>query len=365
MRILFLNAFHGGSHAAFAEGLAQHSRHSVELLSLPGLNWRWRMRGAALALARMAGERRSRPDLILATDMLDFAAFLALTRHWSAHLPTAIYFHENQLTYPLPPGRERDLAFAFTNYLSAQAADVTIFNSAFHRHEFLAALPGLLGRFHDYQELTGIAVLRERCHVLPPGLDLAGLDALKPAPRADETRAAPLILWNGRWEYDKAPGLFFEALARLANEGLAFQVAIAGQPIDPHDPAFLNARAQLGERLIHFGYADRASYARLLWQADVVVSTAIQEYFGMGLVEAIYCGCIPVLPQRLNYPDLLPPQLHPFCLYDDDAALVARLHTVLENLPSLRQLPLRAIAAPYDWRRLIGLYDRLWEELAV
>ena len=54
MRILFLNPFHGGSHAAVAEGYARHSRHQVELLTLSiAGGWRWRMRGAAVTFARM------------------------------------------------------------------------------------------------------------------------------------------------------------------------------------------------------------------------------------------------------------------------------------------------------------------------
>src|SRR5262245_41380765 len=196
MRILFLNPFHGGSHAAVAEGYARHSQHEVDLLTLSiAGGWRWRMRGAAVTFARMLREPRTdqrpttndqrpttedeaqtpsaanlltrhssrvtrhaspvtplRYDLILATDMLDLATFLALTRDLTAGIPTAVYFHENQLTYPLPAGRARDLAFPWINYTSALAADVLLFNSDFHRRAFLEALPGLIGRFHDHRE---------------------------------------------------------------------------------------------------------------------------------------------------------------------------------------------------------------------
>jgi glycosyltransferase involved in cell wall biosynthesis len=291
VQIALLNPFHGGSHAAWADGLVRHSRHQIELLALPGLSWRWRMRGASLALARMAAERELRPDLLLTTDMLDLASFLALTRRWSAPIPTAIYFHENQLTYPLPKGRERDLSFAFINYLSAQAADAVLFNSLFHQASFLEALPGLLGRYYDYQELDGIAQLTARAQVVPPGLDLARLDAF--GPRATPTaQQPPVVLWNGRWEYDKAPEVFFAALDALSARGLAFEVIVAGEPIDPQHAAFVAARERLGSRLLHFGYADPATYARLLWRADVVVSTAIQEFFGIGIVEALYCGVL-------------------------------------------------------------------------
>src|SRR4051812_12277528 len=121
VQILYLNPFHGGSHAAVADGYARHSRHVITHLSLPiAGGWRWRMRGAAVTLARQLHEyarrRQAKFDVIIATDMLDLATFLGLTRDLTAGIPVALYFHENQLTYPLPPGRARDLAFPWINY---------------------------------------------------------------------------------------------------------------------------------------------------------------------------------------------------------------------------------------------------------
>jgi glycosyltransferase involved in cell wall biosynthesis len=57
----------------------------------------------------------------------------------------------------------------------------------------------------------------------------------------------------------------------------------------------------------HWGYAvDRAEYAHWLWQCDVVVSTARHEFFGLAVAEALACGCLPVLPEALAYPELIP-----------------------------------------------------------
>ena len=58
------------------------------------------MHGGAVTLARMFMESELQPDLILTTDMLDLTIFLSLTRSRTANIPTAIYFHENQLSYP-------------------------------------------------------------------------------------------------------------------------------------------------------------------------------------------------------------------------------------------------------------------------
>ena len=73
----------------------------------------------------------------------------------------------------------------------------------------------------------------------------------------------------------------------------------------------------------------RLTYAGLLWSADVVLSTAIHEFFGVSVVEAMYCGARPVLPARLSYPELLPERCYADCLYDDFEGLLARLRAAL------------------------------------
>ena len=87
------------------------------------------MLGGAVARTRLFRVGDYHPDLIVATDMLDLTTFLALTRGQTHGVPTALYFHENQLTYPLLPGHKRELEFGWINYTSALAADRLFFNS--------------------------------------------------------------------------------------------------------------------------------------------------------------------------------------------------------------------------------------------
>ena len=51
MKILILEPFFTGSHQQWAEGFQKHSTHQVEILSLSGHHWKWRMHGGAIALA--------------------------------------------------------------------------------------------------------------------------------------------------------------------------------------------------------------------------------------------------------------------------------------------------------------------------
>ncbi len=93
-----------------------------------------------------------------------------------------------------------------------------------------------------------------------------------------------------------------------------------------------------------------------------MLSTAIHEFFGVSIVEAIYCGCLPVLPNRLSYPELLPPEAHEQCLYEGFDGLLERLRAALVNPTALPAL--RAHVARFDWAHMGPQYDAAIEELA-
>src|SRR5690606_23646009 len=146
MRILALEPWYGGSHKNFLDGLVATSRHEVQTVTMTARFWKWRMHGGAVTMARKSLQLQQegfQPDLIFATGMVNLPAFLALTRSSFAHVPVLLCFHENQLTYPLPPERGRDYTYAYINYLSSLAADQIVFNSHFHYSEYLDALPSL------------------------------------------------------------------------------------------------------------------------------------------------------------------------------------------------------------------------------
>lgn len=367
MRIWLLEPYFTGSHQAWASGYARHSRHDVTLLTMAGRFWKWRMHGGALEMAAQARDRLVQeppPDLLLVSDMLNVPAFLALVRPVLAATPVVYYAHENQLTYPLPPGEKRDLSYALINLQSMLAAQRVCFNSQFHLDSWFAALPGLLKHFPDYNHLPTIDALRARSQVLSLGLDLRALDQY--ATTAPAANDPPLILWNQRWEYDKNPDEFFAALYQVLDEGYDLRVALLGENFRQMPAEFEVARARLGQRVVQAGFvADRAEYGRWLWQADLVVSTAWHEFFGAAVVEALYCGCFPLLPRRLAYPEIVPAAAHASCLYDDFDGLVQRLRRLLAQPALLRDTAgLRAAAAGYDWAHQAPVYDQLLADLA-
>lgn len=357
--VLLVEPYFGGSHRAWAEGYRKASSHHIHLLTLPAQFWKWRMQGGAVTLARLYRDLQFQPDVVLASDMFDLSTFRALA---DVQAPCALYFHENQLTYPQNARQRHGWQYGFINYVSALAADTVFFNSAYHRDVFLDELPRMLKHFGDFNELETVDTIRERSAVLPLGMDLRRLDAHRPESRQHDQ--PPLIVWNHRWEADKNPTLFFETLDRLVAVDVPFRVALVGENFQQQPDEFEAVRERLGERVVAYGYLDSfADYARLLWEADYVVSTAYQDFFGIAVAEAMYCQCVPLLPYRLNYPSLIPERWRESCLYSAND-LFGLLLAHLWGERAVDSAALRQSIAQYDWSNMVGQYDQVLTRLA-
>jgi glycosyltransferase involved in cell wall biosynthesis len=357
MQILFLEPFYGGSHREFADGLVAHSRHRIELHTLPARWWKWRMRGAALHFSREIA-RPEDYDLLLTSDLMSLSDLKAL---WGVRCPTTIvYFHESQLTYPVAPGERMDYQFGFTDITTGLAADQILFNSDSHLSSFFDQLPRFLAKLPEYRPIWVVEALRPKCEVLYPGCRLPA--ELEKA--ATEIAAPPLVIWNHRWEHDKNPGAFFKALGQIKNQGIAFRLAILGERFNNAPAVFAEAQGQFSEEIVQWGFAaDRAAYLDWLGRGTVVVSTALQENFGIAVVEAVACGCLPLLPDRLSYPELLPDDLHPTLLYANTADLVNKLCGVLRRPEKFarQRSRLRRHMQRFAWPNSIHAYDRYFE----
>lgn len=365
-RIALIEPFFSGSHQRWAEELQRRSRHAIDLITLPGRSWKWRMHGAAVTLANELLSRETQYDLLLATDMLDFAVFLGLVRSRYAATATAVYFHENQLCYPWSPRdadvqKKRDLHYAFINYTTALAADRVYYNSQYHRDAFVKALPKFLDRYPDHQNKQTIAAIAAKSQALPLGMDLCAFDAFKPP--TPTPNPVPLLLWNHRWEYDKNPKGFCRLLFALADREVDFEVALLGDRFDEEPAYFAQAREKLGRRIISYGRAESfEDYANWLWKADILPVTSRQDFFGGSVVEAIYCGCHPILPERLAYPDHVDPSSHPELYYKRHDEAVERLSALIASGAWAQACDLSGAMERYDWSNCIDRYDTAFQQ---
>ncbi len=316
------------------------------------------MHGGAVTLAKRFHKLRVQPDLILATDMLNLPVFQSLVK---PKCPLHIYFHENQFTYPWSPADEdvelqRDKHYGFINYSSALCADHVYFNSKFHLDSFFIGLEDFLRQFPDYREIQNIERIRNKSSVLHLGIDLKKFDDYK---TKEQLQGPPRILWNHRWEHDKNPETFFNALEKLSKQGLEFQLAVLGQEFKKELPCFTRARKSLKKHIVQLRYAKTfKNYAKWLWKADILPVTSNQDFFGGSIMEAVYCQTIPILPRRLTYPELFQLDDNPQLFYESESDLLEKLTDALQNISELRKNHYQQIADKYDWSNMIKVYDR-------
>lgn len=356
MSLVFLiEPYFSGSHRAWAEGYQRHSRHDVSLLTLPGRFWKWRMFGGSMTLARQAAAMARRvgaPDVILASDMVDLPSFLGHAGPAIGAPRTVLYMHENQLTYPLSPTARDDLAYAYMNWSSMARADEVWFNSRFHLDAVFSALPGFLRHFPDQRHTGLLDTVRDKSTVVPVGVDISWV-------AKTEKTEPPLIIWNQRWEYDKDPLRLFGALYRLQESGIDFRLALCGENFRNVPEEFEEAKSRLADQIVQYGHADRELYQRLLLDASVVASTARHEFFGVGAVEAMAAGAVPVLPKDLSYPELVPESVHADTLYESDEEFDRLLKKGLTNAECRRELAGQIASAMerFSWQHLAPRYD--------
>jgi glycosyltransferase involved in cell wall biosynthesis len=359
VKILLLEPFFGGSHKDFALGFAAHSSHDVEVVTLPDCFWKWRMQGASLYFINHI-KNLAEYDLIFTTDMMNLTDFMALA---GRNLPPVVlYFHENQLSYPLGSHGKKEAHLGFANMISAVAADGLFFNSAYHLKAFVGEARRLVQQMPDTRPEWLPAEIEQRGQVLYPG---CRFDA---APFSLEKKPLdkPLIVWNHRWDYDKKPETFFKVLAGLKKKGIGFYLALLGEQYDIIPEVFTTAKERFKEELLVYGYVEsREEYRSWLTRGSVVVSTAIQENFGISVVEAVRHGCFPLLPNRLSYPEILPQNFHQDILYTSPSDLGKKLETFLKD-PE-RFFPLRQHLSDYtrrfSWEIMATQYDSRLEKI--
>lgn len=358
--ILIVEPFFSGSHKTWAEQYKKYSSHNIEILSMDGRFWKWRMYGGAVTLAKEFLTSNFNPDIILATDMLDLTTFISLIRKkLKTSVPIGVYFHENQLTYPWKTDSEdkhlkRDINYGFINYTTALAADHVFFNSKHNMNSFYNALEILLKKMPDYKHSNITEILYKKSEVLPIGMNLKKIN------KGDKDiykEDLPLILWNHRWEFDKNPDDFFKALFILKKEGLKFKLAILGQAYKNSPPIFEKAFEIFKEDIVKTGYLSGTEYASWLLASDILPVTSNHDFFGISVMEAVYSRCYPILPKRLTYPDLYTIDKHPEIFYENFIDLVDKLRFAIVNINEIRRKNYSQIAQKYDWSKIIDYYD--------
>ena len=330
MRILLLSAYDAHSHRRWRQGLvAAFPEWQWTVLTLPPRFFLWRVRGNSLTWAFSERELLEQPyDVLIATSMTDLSALKGLVPSL-ASVPTLVYCHENQFAYP----DRRDgqtIEPKVTSLYALLAADRVVFNSDLNRESFLEGARELLQQMPDAVPEGVVESIAGKSCILPVPLEEHWFEKQDVGASNDGPFT---IVWNHRWEYDKAPERMFGALLELHESGLNFRVHVIGQQFREQPPVFAEMYPLLTDHIGEWGMvmAD-ADYQRLLRQSHVVLTTALHEFQGLAVLEAVAAGCIPLVPDRLAYPEFIPDTCRYPSYPDDSGREIAAIAEHLQRL---------------------------------
>ncbi|XP_056351888.1 glycosyltransferase-like domain-containing protein 1 isoform X3 [Oenanthe melanoleuca] len=427
MSVLLIEPFYGGSHKQLMDLLQEELQEDCVLCTLPAKKWHWKARTAALYFMQTVPTSSSY-RILFASSVLNLAELAAL-RPDLGKLKKVLYFHENQLAYPVQKCQERDFQYGYNQILSCLVADVVVFNSAFNMESFLKSIGKFMKLIPDHRPKDLEKIIRPKCQVLyfpvrfpdvsrfmpehklahlekvigvkrngdayqseglpgqqesravmktsdahpesglcepQPGLCTTQHEGLASPPAAPAQAEAPEstnpcqgedkqgltfnlsnilsgldyqqrplhIAWPHRWEHDKDPETFFKVLMKLKEQDVPFQVSVLGETFSEIPDIFSEAREVLGSSVLHWGYLpSKDDYFRALCTADVVISTAKHEFFGVAMIEAVHCGCYPLCPKALVYPEIFPAEY----LYSTPEQLFKRLQNFCKRPDIVRR----------------------------
>jgi len=362
LQILILEPYYSGSHKSWCDGLKSHSSHGITLFTLPGRHWKWRLHGAAITFAnQLSNSKKDDFDLILASSLMDVSLFKSLLPKKYSNTPLGVYFHENQMTYPISPKdtdskQNRDHHYSFINLSSALSADFVLFNSEYNERSFLSGAEELLRAMPDFQELVSLEKVKKKSQVLPIGLRLSEIDAIKKShPRSPKNLSR--FIWNHRWEHDKNPEEFEEILLKLYSEEFQFEVRLLGEQGPACTSSFIKLKRELKElTFVPEVPLSWEAYICELLNGDIELVTSHHDFFGLSVLEAIYCGNYPILPRRLAYPEHFEDYSS---FYDSKEEALSLLRARLTRLKEGAEAPFipQNKIENYRWETLITQYD--------
>ncbi|XP_045874825.1 glycosyltransferase-like domain-containing protein 1 isoform X2 [Meles meles] len=426
MSLLIIEAFYGGSHKQLVD-LLQEELEDCVLYTLPAKKWHWRARTSALYFSQnipISEQYR----VLFASSVLNLTELAAL-RPDLGKLKKILYFHENQLVYPVKKCQERDFQYGYNQILSCLVADVVVFNSVFNMESFLTSIGKFMKLIPDHRPKDLESIIRPKCQViyfpirfpdvsrfmpkhktahLQKILSLKGNGGAAPSmalPFQQEQKGSEILLknsdsesgpgnaapqenlgssltqdsdwrtcspsdnssshrqentqnmtfypcdilggtddpqrplhivWSHRWEHDKDPESFFKVLMHLKDLGLNFHVSVLGETFTdvPDDPLRVEGRANLSTV---FSQENRIKLCLV------------------GMLEAVYCGCYPLCPKDLVYPEIFPAEY----LYSTPEQLSKRLQNFCKRPDIVRKHLYKGEMTPFSWAALHGKFRSL------
>lgn len=306
-KILLLSAYDAASHKYWRQLVSEElPEFEWNHVALPAKHFSFRTRGNSFIFAYQYRQQllEKKYDLIIATSMVDLASLRGFLPEL-AQIPTIVYFHENQFVYPVSKQQPNIVNAQLTSIYTLLCADQVVFNSHYNLQTYFDGAIELLKKMPERLPVESLQLARQQAKVLPVPIKLSPIDRSRKFSKRKNIK----ILWNHRWEYDKQPEVFWGAIEKLSDTDIQFELFVVGESFKKIPNCFNQARDRFNSQIRVWGYVEQEQYEGLLKSCDLVVSSALHDFQGLSMLEAITCGCLPIAPNRVAYPEYIPQEL--------------------------------------------------------
>lgn len=385
-RALLLSAYDAASHRLWRERLVSLFP-SIEwtVLFLPARHFNWRIRGNSLAWAyRERHILEQKYDFLIATSMVDLSTLRGFVPALT-NVPSLVYFHENQFSYPAGSQRQENVEPQLVPLYAALCANIIVFNSHHNRDSFLEGARRLFKRLPDQIPSQIINALEKSLVIAVPLTDstLSGsntdIDTSENMQARSQASDYLEVVWNHRWEYDKGIERLLEVVKLIHKNQLPIRLHILGESFRNQPAQFAEIESLLIEHASQlamdrgrFGFIEgHGDYRKFLRQCDCVLSTALHDFQGLAVQEACLAGCTPLAPDALVYPEYLDGQFLYSVVGKDEKAeneetvaleIVEKLKIFQQSKTAGEELPKQALPE-FATDKVIAMYAAAFEKL--
>lgn len=321
-------------------------------------NFNWRVRGNALRLSQQHATTLSDEyDLIWVTCLVDLATLRGLVPA-IANTPTAVYFYENPFGYAESNRTANASDAQMTALYTALAADQCIFNSRHNLSSFMSGVAALMDKTPEEAPEGVVQTLLAKSVEIPLPIAEDAFEGGQPASEQGSLR----ILWNHRWGFEKGPERLLAFARALDQSDLDAKLVLTGLRGRQIPMSMTELEEQFSHLIaVNQHEPDREMYRARMASADVVLSTSRHDFQGIEVMEAAAMQCVPLLPDRLSYPEFFPelPRYHSI----PDAEKEANNAVALLRQWRDHGFPEAPDMTPYRIQQLEGRYEAVVDSL--
>lgn len=118
VKILVVEPFYGGSHKQLLDTILEslHPKLDFDLFTLPAKKWHWRARTSALYFSQVIPQDHGY-SVLFTSSVLNLAELLGMRPDLN-RCRKIVYFHENQLVYPVREIKDRDCQYGLNQIMT-------------------------------------------------------------------------------------------------------------------------------------------------------------------------------------------------------------------------------------------------------